>query len=268
VNANLHGQYIAFKVNSQPTNCRIKVVPPPKVSWNHTVDYATNGSTDATINVDIFGDYSEHYFYEWDFDGSGQYSQPELIVNGKISHHYTNLNLNNIPVIKAIVSGGVCKQEIVIREWYNVPVSLSLPNKVICSRAGSIPFNVFPLSGEVKAQVDAEKSVYQSSGVYYFNPGEVSSNLYGQDIAFTVNNKQTNCRIKVVPPPTVSTSYTVDYPANGSTDTIITINVSGPYFNEYTYSCDFTGTGQYAVKPLENGKIIHRYIIWIQKIFR
>lgn len=259
VNANLHGQYITFTVNGQPTNCRIKVVPPPKVSLNYTVDYATNGSTNATINIGISGGYSEHYFYEWDFDGSGQYSQPELIVNGKISHNYTNLNLNNIPVIKAIVSGGVCKQEIVIRDWYDVPVSLSLPSKVICSRAGSIPFTVFPLSGEVKAQAGAEASVSLSNGVYSFNPGAVGSNLYGQDIAFTVGTKPTNCRIKVVPPPTVSTSYTVDYPANGSTDTIITINVSGPYFNEYTYGWDFTGTGQYTVMPLENGKIIHRY---------
>lgn len=259
VNPNLFGQYITFKVDGQPTNCRIKVVPSPKVSANYTVDYPANGSTDATINIDISGDYYEHYLYEWDFQGTGQYTAKPL-VNGKISHNYTNLNLNNIPVIGVRVSGGVCKQEILIRSWYDVPVSLSLPSKVICSRAGSIDFNVFPSTGVVKAQAGAESSVTLSSnGVYSFNPGAVGSNLYGQNITFTVNNKQTNCSIKVLPPPTVNVNYTVDYSGNGSTDATVTIEVSGPYFTEYTYGWDFLGTGQYTVMPLTDGKISYNY---------
>ncbi|MDW9382825.1 PKD domain-containing protein [Chryseobacterium sp. JV558] len=260
VNPTLYGQEITFTVNGQSTNCKIKVIPPPKVNFAYTVNYPSGGSTETTINIEVSGPYFAEYNYSWDFLGQGQFTAQNP-VNGKISYKYTNLDLKNIPVIGVKVTGGGCNQSTAIRDWYDVPVRVSLATDIICSAADSIPFiDLFPANGVVKASLGAESSVVGSgNGNYSFAPNLVNPSLYGQYITFTVNDKATNCRIKVIPPPKVNVNYTVDYPANGSTETTINIEVSGPYFTEYTYAWDFLGTGQFTVQPLTNGKISYKY---------
>ncbi|WP_454045246.1 hypothetical protein [Chryseobacterium sp. Marseille-Q8038] len=260
VNPTLYGQEITFTVNGQSTNCKIKVIPPPKVNFAYTVNYPSGGSTETTINIEVSGPYFAEYNYSWDFLGQGQFTAQNP-VNGKISYKYTNLDLKNIPVIGVKVTGGGCNQSTAIRDWYDVPVRVSLATDVICSAADAIPFiDLFPVNGVVKASLGAESSVVGSgNGNYSFAPNLVSPTLHGQYITFTVNDKATNCRIKVIPPPKVNVNYTVDYPANGSIETIINIDVSGPYFTDYMYEWDFLGNGQYTQPQPINGKISYKY---------
>lgn len=260
ISPELYGQEINFTVNGKPMDCSIKVIPQPDVKIEvGPVFYPEGVSPATTVNFKVSGQNFADYTYSWDFWDNGSFITLNPDKDGNVSYTYYNLSPTKIPAIKVKVSGSGCAQEIIIRDWYKAQVRLSLPNKVICSRVGSISFNVFPSNGVVKAQAGAESSVFLSNGVYSFNPGALSLNLYGQNITFTVDDKPTNCLIKVVPPPAVSVNYTVDYPGNGSTDTIVTIEVSGAYFTEYTYGWDFQGTGQYTVKPLENGKISYKY---------
>jgi AraC-like DNA-binding protein len=267
VNPNLYGQYITFKVNNQPTNCRIKVVPPPNVSTNYTVVYPSNGSTETTINIDVSGPYFADYMYEWDFLGNGQYTPPAPVINGKISYIYTNLNLNNIPVIKVRISGGVCKQDILIRGWYKAQARLSLGTEVICSGSDPIPFtDLFPPNGTIEAHVDTDPNpitgviLSSTNGGYTFSPSAVNSALHGQYITFTVDQQSTNCRIKVIPPPKVDVvAKSVDYVAGNPTQTIVNLEVSGPDFANYTYSWDFLGTGVFTPQALVGNKMSYTY---------
>ncbi|MDR3023931.1 PKD domain-containing protein [Chryseobacterium sp.] len=251
VNSALYGQYITFTVNDKSTNCRIKVIPPPKVSINYTVDYPGNGSTETTINIDVSGPFFTEYMYEWDFLGTGQFTPPKPI-NGKISYKYSNLDPKNIPVIGVNVTGGGCSQYITIRDWYDAPVQLSLPVSSICSESGSIPFNVVPGNGVVAASAGAEASVVSGGGGYSFNPKLVNPALHGQLITFTVNGKQTNCNIRVISTPNIGISVkTVDYPAGNSNETRVNFVVSGPGFTNYTYSVD----GNPLSQPDANGNM-------------
>lgn len=269
VNPNLYGQYITFKVDGQPTNCRIKVVPPPKVSRNYTVDYPANGSTDVTINIDVSGPYFADYVYEWDFLGNGQYTPPKPIINGKISYQYTNLDLNKIPVIgmRVSVKGGGCSQRMPISDWYDVPVRLSLATDIICVGADPIRFtDLFPANGTIEAHIGTDPNpisgviLSPGDGNYYFNPNAVSQALYGQYITFTVNGKSTNCRIKVVSSPNVDIVVkSVDYVAGNPTQTTVNLEVSGPDFANYNYSWDFMGVDQFTSQNLTGNKMSYTY---------
>ncbi|MGG7437206.1 PKD domain-containing protein [Chryseobacterium arthrosphaerae] len=246
VNPNLYGQYITFKVDGQPTNCRIKVVPPPKVSTNYSVDYPANGSTLTTIHIEVSGPYFADYLYEWDFLGDGHYSFPDHIINGKISYTYHNLDLNNIPVIGVRVSGGGCSQRMPISDWYT---SLRLPQSVICSDAKPISFTeIIPKNGTIQAYVGNVLVAGVVSGS--FDPNLVDPSFHGQVITFTVKGKQTNCSIKVIKQPNVAISVrSVDYPTGGSNETKVNLYVSGTDLANYDYSVD----GNPISKPDANG---------------
>lgn len=246
VSSALFGQYITFTVNGQSTNCRIKVIPPPKVQIDYTVDYPVNGSTATTIHIEVSGPYFADYLYEWDFPGDGHYSSPDHIINGKISYTYHNLDLNNIPVIGVRVSGGGCSQRMPISDWYT---SLRLPQSVICSDAKPISFTeIIPKNGTIQAYVGNVPVAGVVSGS--FDPNLVDPSFHGQIITFTVNGKQTNCSIKVIKQSNFAISVrSVDYPTDGSNETKVNLYVSGTDLANYDYSVD----GNPISKPDANG---------------
>jgi archaellum component FlaF (FlaF/FlaG flagellin family) len=262
VEEQFYGQEITFTVNGKPTDCSIKVISEPdvKVEVVKPVIYPGGDSTATIVNIKVSGANFADYKYSWDFLGTDVWVPIKPDANGFVSYKYYNLDLKNIPAIRVKVDGSGCIQDVIIRDWYDAPVRLSLATDIICSSSDSIPFiDLFPTDGIVKASAGAEASVVSSNGSYSFNPNAVNSALYGQYITFTVNDKSTNCRIKVIPPPKVNINYTVDYPANGSTETTINIDVSGPYFTEYMYEWDFLGTGQFTPPKPINGKISYKY---------
>jgi hypothetical protein len=139
---------------------------------------------------------------------------------------------------------------------------LSLPSNVICAKASRIPFTVFPIHGVVKADVAANLNggVELSNGQYYFNPVLVSEVLRDQDISFTVNDKPTNCKIKVATQSQVDIVVnSINYPDIGSNDTIVTFAVSGQYDSSYEFSWDFLGNGGYVTLNPINGIVTHTY---------
>lgn len=267
VGSTLYGQYITFTVDYKATNCRIRVIPPPSVNLNYTVDYPANGSAGTIINIAVSGDYATDYFYEWDFLGNGAYTNPEPIVNGKISYQYTSLDLNKIPVIKVKVTGGGCTQNIDIKDWYDVPVRLSLATEIICVGADPIRFtDLFPANGTIEAHIGTDPNpisgviLSPGDGYYYFDPNKVNQALYGQYITFTVNGKSTNCRIKVVLSPNVDIVVkSVDYVAGNPTQTTVNLEVSGPDFANYNYSWDFMGIDQFTPQNLTGNKLSYTY---------
>ncbi len=263
VGEEFHGQEITFTVNGKPTNCSIKVISQPEINIAvGDVFYPEGESIITEVNFKVSGPDFADYTYNWDFLNNGHVINKQPDENGNVRYEFYNLDPKNIPLIKVEVSGHGCTENIAIGDWYNGPVSLSLPSTVICSRADSIPFTMFPENGIIRAYVGAEEVKYvivSSGNGYSFNPGQVGSALYGQYITFTLDDKATSCRIKVIPPPSVNVNYTVDYPANGSTETIINIDVSGPYFTDYMYEWDFLGNGQYTQPQPINGKISYKY---------
>ncbi|WP_426278702.1 hypothetical protein ACN9MN_05595 [Chryseobacterium sp. S-02] len=261
VDSTLYGQYIAFTVDGQSTNCRIKVVPPPKVNTTYTVDYPIDSSNDVTINIDVSGDYFTHYTYEWDFLGNNQFTSQQPI-NGKVSYKYTSLDLKNVPVIGVRVSGGGCNQNTSIRDWYNAPVQLKLPQSVVCSESGSLLFEVSPANGTIVGRVGTIDvgGVVSDGTNYFFDPKLVNPAYHDQLITFTVNGKSTNCSITVINQPNVNIkAVSVDYVAGSPNQTTVNLEASGPGFENYTYAWDFLGTGQFISQNLIGNKMSYTY---------
>lgn len=144
-----------------------------------------------------------------------------------------------------------------------VDVKLTLPDTVICAKAGTIPFTVYPMNGEVKAVVATglKGGVEIVDGNYVFNPVKVSPELYGQTIAFTVNGKPTSCTIKVIKESDVHIEVaSVVYPVGASNATKVNFKVSGQNFTTYDYSWDFWQNGSFVnLKPDGEGNISYTY---------
>ena len=137
-----------------------------------------------------------------------------------------------------------------------VDVKLTLPDPVICSKAGHVPFTVFPMNGDVKVVVEERYTggVEIIEGKYFFNPAKVSSDLYNQDISFTVNGKPTNCSIKVIPQSYVNVVGSIV--SRNSTETKVNFKVSGAGFSGYTYTWDFWDNGNWVnLNPDAEGNI-------------
>lgn len=146
-----------------------------------------------------------------------------------------------------------------------INIELSLPSIVICSESSHIPFTVIPVNGEVKAVVD--EGLYGDGGVeifngkYFFNPKLVSKELHGQEIAFTVNGKPTNCHIKVISEPKVNIVVASVVPSDGdSTEVTVNFTVSGQNFTDYDYSWDFWYNGSWVtLKPNSRGFVSYTF---------
>lgn len=145
-----------------------------------------------------------------------------------------------------------------------IDVKLTLPTTVICAKAGSIPFTVYPMNGDVKAVVTSglDGGVEQSvGGQYVFNPSRVSPQLYGKAIAFTVNGKPTSCTIKVNKESDVHIEVaSVIYPSGDSNETKVKFKISGTGFTTYDYNWDFLQNGNFVnLKPDGEGNVNYIY---------
>ncbi|MCI3935577.1 hypothetical protein MQX03_00070 [Chryseobacterium aahli] len=264
VDQSLHGKGITFTVNGKSTNCSIKVITQPNVEIKVvSVDHPSGGSNETVIHFKVSqqnGQDFTNYNYSWDFGDYGNQSPLNPDSNGNVSCKLYNLSSKNIPTIKVKVSGGGCTQDIAIRDWYKVPVQLSLPRAVVCSNSSSMPFAVSPVGGVVKASVGGGVEI-DGGGQYLFNPKLVDVSLHGQVINFTVNDQSTSCSIKVITQPDVEVNVvSVDYPSDGSNETVIHFKVSqqnGQDFTNYNYSWDFGDYGiQSPLNPDSSGNVI------------
>jgi hypothetical protein len=145
-----------------------------------------------------------------------------------------------------------------------VEVKLSLPSSTICAGAKPVLFTVSPIHGVVEAEVveGLNGGVFSNSnGQYFFNPAQVSPELQGQDIAFTVNGKATNCVIKIVSEPSIQVILNdIQHPEGDALATIVTFAVSGDHFADYDYKWDFLGNGTYvSLNPNADGNVIFTY---------
>jgi hypothetical protein len=142
-----------------------------------------------------------------------------------------------------------------------VDVKLTLPETVICTNAAPIPFTVFPMNGVVKANTDLNAGVELIDRQYFLNPSIVDSELYDQEITFTVNGKPTNCSIRVTKQTDVEIAIVdVAYPSGDSAETTVYFTVTGKDFKDYTYSWDFWGNDHWVnLKPDGEGRFTYTF---------
>ena len=85
------------------------------------------------------------------------------------------------------------------------PISLRLPLEFVCleEELPRLAFEVSPSDGVITADIDEgiNGGVVQVDDRYFFDATQVSEELYGQDIEFTVNGQFTDCKISVFKKP-------------------------------------------------------------------
>lgn len=144
-----------------------------------------------------------------------------------------------------------------------VEVKLTLPSTIICSKAGHIPFTVFPMDGivEAVAEENVETGVKEIDGKYFFDPSLVDSLLYNKTISFTVNGKPTGCTIKVIPQSEVEVKVvSVTHSTGSSVLTTVKFWIEGSEIADYTYSWDFWDNNNWVnVAPDENGYVTYTF---------
>ena len=194
------GKEIGFTINDQVTDCRITVFKHPVAAFEFIIE----SENDDAIIV-IFNNFSDDatgsaYVYEWDF-GDGR---PALKVDNKepVTIIYKKATLiklkleGNIPV-KLTAANGPCTDTFLLNVPFKIatPVSLTLPNEVVCNDSDPLKFNVQPVDGLV-ASPEEPAAVKKINNEFVFDPGLVKN--FNKQISFSVNGKQTNCRITVL----------------------------------------------------------------------
>ncbi|WP_326984358.1 hypothetical protein VUJ46_07445 [Chryseobacterium sp. MYb264] len=245
VDESLYGQTITFKVNDQQTDCSIKVIAKPSVTVDlYSVNYPNGSSTEATVYFKVSGPGFSTYTYA--VNGT----PVSLVQPGEewnLSYTFTNLNPENIPVIKVTVTNGGCIQAVEISKWYSPPrVELSLSDKeqdiIVCSDSPYIPFKVSPANGVVEA--NQGHGVQYIAGQYVFDPKSLEDYLHNTVIKFTVNGQPTTCTATVITQPDVTVEIgQVDY--SNSTQAMVNFTVSGASFKNYAYSINGTAVALY-----------------------
>ncbi|MDY0933115.1 PKD domain-containing protein [Chryseobacterium sp. CFBP8996] len=261
VNSDFYNQDISFTVNGKMTDCTIRVIPQSFMKVDVESVTPTEDSTGTTVKFKISELGFKDYTYTWDFWDNGNWVNLNPDSEGFVTYVFRDLNPDVIPTIKVDVSLNGCIQNIVIDDWYKeTPVKLSLRNDVICSTSPSIPFEVSPLDGVVKADV-VGGGVEIKDGKYVFNPKLVNTSLHGQVINFTVNDKPTSCSIKVITQPEVSIHVlSADYPTGSSNQTVVKFEILGNPFKDYTYSWDFLGNNHWEIRnPDDKRNVIYTF---------
>lgn len=261
VNSDFYNQDISFTVNGKMTDCTIRVIPQSFMKVDVESVTPTEDSTGTTVKFKISGLGFKDYTYTWDFWDNGNWVNLNPDSEGFVTYVFRDLNPDVIPTIKVDVSLNGCIQNIVIDDWYKeAPVKLSLRNDVICSTSPSIPFEVSPLDGVVKADV-VGGGVEIKDGRYIFNPKLVNTSLHGQVINFTVNDQSTSCSIKVITQPEVSIHvFSADYPTGSSNQTVVKFEILGNPFKDYTYSWDFLGNNHWEIRnPDDKRNVTYTY---------
>ena len=243
-------------MNDEETDCRITVYE--DVDLTVTTDAAYDEMyTVATVTFEVSNRYP-NLTYSWDF-GNGE-AYDEMPNEDRIIEKVYDLSLLDTDTIEPslTVSNGFCEKVVPIDPIViPTPVSLSLPVPFICLKEGEdvapIPFMVSPIDGEIKANVDEgiqSGVTTDENGNPVFDPSLMDENLYGEEIRFTVNDEETDCRITVYEDValTVSTSEVYDEMFTMAT---VTFEVSNRYPN-LTYSWDFGNGEAYDEMPNED----------------
>jgi hypothetical protein len=146
------------------------------------------------------------------------------------------------------------------------PIFLSLPNTHVCLndtvRIAPLPFIVSPSDGIVKAIVDDGIDggiLLNDDGKYYFNPSQVDESLYGQEIHFTVNDQDTNCKITVYNKLDISISSEILQYNDGRTQATVRYKITGAIPDGTTYLWGFGNNSSSSETPNANGIITRVY---------
>lgn len=261
VNSDFYNQDISFTVNGKMTDCTIRVIPQSFMKVDVESVTPTEDSAGTIVKFKISGLGFKDYTYTWDFWDNGNWVNLNPDSEDYVTYIFRDLNPDVIPTIKVDVSLNGCIQNIVIDDWYKeTPVQLRLSKDVICSTSSSIPFEVSPLDGVVKADV-VGGGVEIKDGKYVFNPQLVNVSLHGLVINFTVNDQPTSCSIKVNTQPEVSISVvSADYPTGSSNQTVVKFEILGNPFKDYTYSWDFLGNNHWEIRnPDDKRNVTYTY---------
>lgn len=257
VNSDFYNQDISFTVNGKMTDCTIRVIPQSFMNVDVESVTPTEDSAGTIVKFKISGLGFKDYTYTWDFWDNGNWVNLNPDSKGFVTYIFRDLNPDVIPTIKVDVSLNGCIQNIALDDWYKeTPVQLRLSKDVICSTSPSIPFEVSPLDGVVKADV-VGGGVEIKDGRYIFNPKLVNTSLHGQVINFTVNDQSTSCSIKVITQPEVSVHVlSADYPTGSSNQTVVKFEILGNPFKDYTYSWDFLGNDHWETRNPDDKRIV------------
>ncbi|WP_299899256.1 PKD domain-containing protein [uncultured Aquimarina sp.] len=124
------------------------------------------------------------------------------------------------------------------------PVSLRLPVDHIClhNETAPIPFEVVPVDGIVAASVDESQNggVVQIDGRFFFDASQVTEELLGNEIAFTVNDQITDAKITVFKRPEFDFENSEPRYSNDNTIASVNFTVQGVNLpTGVTYFWDF-----------------------------
>lgn len=193
------GKTIEFKIEGQVTDCRVTVFKHPVAKFEARVikDDAeilsvefVNLSDDATGKL---------YTYEWNLGDNS----PAVRVTNKdvIPKTYKKAFLESIGLIgnlpvKLLAINGPCsdKFELSVPYTREERVSLKLPASITCNDADRLLFEVQPTNGTV-ASVNNIPGVVKDGNQFFFDPKQAT--VFATAIAFTVNNKPSDCVITV-----------------------------------------------------------------------
>lgn len=165
VSPELYDQPITFSVNGNTTECSIKVIAQPEVNIAvASISYPEDGSNATTVNFTVSGQNFTSYTYSWDFLDNGGWVIMNPDIRGSVSYTFYNLNPKIIQMIRVRVGNNGCTQEIVIRNWYNVPAvptitvdNINFSDGVSCCE-GSIPV--------IKAEAKGPETVVLRDGLF------------------------------------------------------------------------------------------------------
>ncbi|MBM7419441.1 MULTISPECIES: PKD domain-containing protein [Chryseobacterium] len=123
VNVSLHGLVINFTVNDKPTSCSIKVNTQPEVSISVvSAAYPTGSSNQTEVKFYISGNPFKNFTYSWDFLGNDHWETRNPDDKRNVIYSFSDLNRENVPIVKVKISNGDCVQDIFINnDWYNPP---------------------------------------------------------------------------------------------------------------------------------------------------
>lgn len=137
VSPQLYDKPISFTVNGKTTACTVKVIKEPAVHIEVVaVEYPESGSNATTVKFKVSGEGFASFDYRWDFLQNGNFINLKPDAQGNVSYIYYNLNPSEIPVITVNVNGKGCPLTVMIRDWYDGPVTvidgISFPNGNCC----------------------------------------------------------------------------------------------------------------------------------------
>jgi hypothetical protein len=167
VSPQLHDKPIAFTVNGKTTACTIKVIKEPDVHIEVVaVEYPESGSNATTVKFKVSGQGFTTYDYTWDFLQNGNFINLKPDAQGNVSYTYYNLNPSYIPLITVNVNGKGCPRTVIIRNWYNGPVtvieSISFPKGNCCE--GRTPVITADAGGDQSFPLSVNAFVLQGHG--------------------------------------------------------------------------------------------------------